>query len=98
RANRARAPVAVGERVELVPAHGVLVRDLVQIRVRHPVGGGDAVQLFWRVRPRRVRVGIVLLPADVVDADLVPQLDADRVGDEAREVVLGELGARTRVT
>jgi hypothetical protein len=35
-------------------------------------------------------VRVVALPADVVDADLVAEPDADRVGDEAGEEVLAE--------
>ncbi len=40
---------------------------------------------------------VVLLPADVVDADVVAELDADRVGDEAREDVAAEHIARQLV-
>ena len=43
-----------------------------------------------RARPRRVGVRVVLLPADVVDTDVVAQLEPDRIGDEAREDVLAE--------
>jgi hypothetical protein len=42
-------------------------------------------------------VGVVALPGDVVDADLVPQLHADGVGDEAGEEVLPEHLARQLV-
>ena len=45
-------------------------------------------------RPRRVGVRVVGLPAHVVDADVVAQLHADRVADEAREEVLAEHLAR----
>src|SRR3954454_3031717 len=86
---------ARGEGVERVPPHGVLVRDL-----RDVVRGGVAehhAQLLRRVRPRRVGVGIVELPAHVVDPDAVAQLHPDGVVDEAREEVLAEDLARQLV-
>ena len=82
---------AVRERVEAVPAHRVLVRDLVEVgvgdRVRARPSRSSSSGAFG---PRRVGVRVVLLPADVVDADLVAQREPDRVGDEAREDVLAE--------
>ena len=80
----------VGERVERVPPHGVLVGHLADLVVGHGVGREDRVQLLGRGRPHRVAVRVVGLPAHVVDADAPAQLDADRVADEAGEEVLAE--------
>src|SRR5947209_4583940 len=60
-----------GVRVEVVPGHRVLVGDLVHLRVGHAELLAHAVELLGRVRPRRVGVRIVHLPADVVDTDVV---------------------------
>jgi hypothetical protein len=73
----------VGEGVELVPAAGVLVSHLVEFVVRD--AAGDGLEFLGRVGPRRVRVGIVTFPSDVIDADVVAELDADGIGNEAGE-------------
>src|SRR5947199_2891397 len=83
-----------GVRVELVPAHGVLVAHLVDVAVGHVVLGAHLGELLGRPGPGRVGVRVVHLPADVVDADLVAQLNADRIGDEASEDVAAEDVAR----
>ena len=63
---------------------------LVDVAVGHVVLAAHLGELLGCDRPRRVGVGVVHLPADVVDADLVAELHADRVGDEAGENVAPE--------
>ena len=75
--------------------HRVLVRDLVQLGRWHI--SGHRIELLRRVRPGGVGVRVVALPRDVVDPDEVPQLYADRVGDEAGQEVLAENLARQLV-
>ncbi len=83
------------ERIESVPAERVLVRDLVDFIIGNAVE--DGTEFLGRVGPHRVGVGIVHLPCDVLDADLVSELDADRIGDEAGQEVFAEDVARQPV-
>src|SRR5262245_40604694 len=83
-----------GEGVELVVAHRVLVRELVDRRL---VEVGEQLLAPLRgVRPRAVGVRVVRLPAHVVDVELVEQLHADPVVDEAAEDPLAEQVGRVR--
>src|ERR1700683_3224503 len=84
------------ERIELEVLHGVEVGDLVDVLVGHAIE-----ILHERLRrggPRRVRVGVVALPGDVVDVQVVPVLDPERVVDEARDDTVLEDLARELVT
>ena len=69
------------EGVEGVPAAGVLVGDFGQLGVGNI--GGHPGELLGSRGPRRVRVGVVALPGDVVQTDVMAKADTDRVGDEA---------------
>ena len=80
----------VGERVPVIPAHGVFEGHLVDFVIGHIVLGQHLVQLLGRAGPHRVAVRVVGFPADVVDADVVAQLDPDMIGDEAGQEVLAE--------
>src|SRR5271167_222521 len=79
---------AVLERVEGVPAAGVLVSDLVDLVVGNV--RGHPGELFRGCGPRRVGVWVIAFPGDVVDADVVSQFDANRIGDEAGEEAFAE--------
>src|SRR5271156_3405811 len=81
--HRALLARAVPEGIEVVPAAGVLVGDLVDLVIGNAVGHPG--ELFGGRGPGRVRVRVIAFPRDVVDTDVVPQLDTDRVGDETRK-------------
>src|SRR3990172_7477462 len=86
RLHRALGARPVLEGIEPEMPERVLVRDLVHLVVWN---AGDAFgKPFGRARPGGVRVWIVTLPGDRVDADLVPEPDPDRVIDEASNDVL----------
>ena len=99
-ARRRRAPDRrlclghVGEGVEGVPPHGVLVGHLGDVGVGHVVGHEHGVQLLGGGGPHGVAVRVVGLPRHVVDADPVAQLHPHRVADEAGQEVLAEHLAR----
>ena len=78
----------MGEGVEGEVPHGVGVGEPLD----HVVGqaGDDSRELLRRAGPRPVRMGEVGLPADVVHVELIEQLHADRVVDEATEDVPSE--------
>ena len=80
----------VGERLEVVQPHGVLVGDLVDLVVGNVVGVEHRVQFLGSPGPHGVRVRVIHLPADVVHTDHVAVLHADRIGDETRHEVLTE--------
>ena len=76
RAQRADRGLLLGdvrERVELVPAHRVLVGDLVDVVVGHAVLDDSRGSSSGACGHSESRVRVVALPADVVDADLVAQ-------------------------
>src|SRR5271163_776249 len=79
---------AVLERVEVVPAAGVLVSDLVDLVVGNACG--HLGKFLGSPRPRRVGVWVITFPRDVVDPDVVPEFDANRIGDEAGEEAFAE--------
>src|SRR6266540_4261248 len=91
-----RAPLrrAQRERVELVVPHRVAVRELVDeltIEV-----GEQHLEPLGRRRPRAVGMRVVRFPAHVVDVELVEQLHADPVVDEAAQDPLPEQLARAQ--
>ena len=86
-ANGAR-PRPRGVRVEVEVAHRVLVRHLVDLLVSEV--SEQRLENLGAVGPRAVGVREVGLPAHVVEVELVEQLDADGVVDEAAEHVLPE--------
>ncbi len=83
-------PGDVGERVPVIPAHGVLVGHLVDLDVGDVVLFEDLVELLGGTGPHRIRVRVVGFPADVVDTDVVAQLHTDMIGDEAGQEVIAE--------
>ena len=65
--------------------------------VRSSSGSSDLARVSGDMRPGRVGVGVVALPADRVDADPVAALEAGRVVDEAGDDALAEHLARQHV-
>ena len=80
----------LGERIPVEEPAGVLPGDLVDVGV---VGAGAlefGKNLFGCIGPEAIRVRVVALPGDDVDADLVAQLQGGLVGDVAGQRVLAE--------
>jgi hypothetical protein len=75
--------------------HGVEVRDLVDLLVRH------AIEILheglWSGGPRRVRVRVVALPRDVVDVQVSAAVHAERIVNEAGDDAVLEDLARELV-
>src|SRR5581483_11073652 len=89
---RGGAPAGDLDRIRVEPPERVRVRDLLDVVVGDP---GEARQeTLGRGRPRAVRVRVVALPGDPVDADRVALADTGRVVDEAGEEVPAEHLAR----
>src|SRR5437588_4454544 len=88
RAHGALLPGTVLEGIEVEQAHGVQVGDLVdlvvghRLQVLHSQLGG--------LRPRRVGVGVVALPGDVVQVQVMAVLHPEGVVDEAGDDLLVE--------
>src|SRR5580700_9890309 len=89
--DRGLLPRGVHERVRPVETARVLERDLVDLGL---VGDPGLLELapgeLGRPRPRRVGMGVVALPRDVVDADPIAQQQARGVGEVAGEDVVAE--------
>src|SRR3546814_7610087 len=92
-AQRTYAGLSAGRVLERVPVEepaGVLEGDLVDLLL----GAAGVLELapeqLRRLRPGGVGVRVVALPGDEVDPDLVAELEARRIGDEARQDLLAE--------
>ena len=94
RADAALLLASMLERIELEMLHCVLVGDLGDRLARERAE--ERRELLGGIRPVGVAVREVGLPAEIVDVEMVDQLDADRVRDEAAEHVLQEHVRRTR--
>src|SRR5262249_44635977 len=79
RPDRRPLPRDVREWVELVPPHGVLVGQLAHLVVGDHELVERGMELFGCRWPHRVAVGVVALPRDVVNADLVAEGDTGDV-------------------
>ncbi len=86
--HRALLPGPLREGVEAEQTHGVLVGDLVHLGVGH--AGQVLHGHLGGVGPRRVGVGVVALPAHVVELQEAPALHAEGVVDEAGDDALVE--------
>src|SRR3546814_19464803 len=93
RSRRTDAGLIAGRVLERVPVEepaGVREGDLVDLLL----GAAGVLELapeqLRRLRPGGVGVRVVALPGDEVDPDLVAELEARRIGDEARQDLLAE--------
>src|SRR5207245_982139 len=88
RPGRAALGRAACERVELVMAHRVAMRDAGNHLFVETVEELGAA--LGRVGPGAVGVRVGTLPTDLVDVELVEQLHTDAIGDEAAQDPLAE--------